>query len=148
MRASEASFAVISRIRGRQALWLARWNRRWQAYNFVGGHKRQEEGFRACLLREIHEELGLAPDSDFRVASEPLGYYEYMGYSESAHQETHYAVEPFRVEPASAEVWRKLNTCSWNRWLAAAEIRAQSSSDGRAISRTMMLILDRVGWVG
>ena len=59
MRQSIAAFAVIRRDERGQTLWLAQWNPKWGAYHFVGGHKRPEETFRECLVREIGEELHL-----------------------------------------------------------------------------------------
>ena len=59
-RESVSSVALIGKAdaAGRR-LWLARWNEHWAAYNFVAGHRRPEESFRQCMLREITEDRPL-----------------------------------------------------------------------------------------
>src|SRR5262245_5104151 len=100
MRLSVSSLAVIRRT-GPDGLvcYLTQWNAGWDAFNFVGGHKHDDESHRACLVRELAEELGLYPaaaDPDSaaappgngaphcRVAAEPLGRLEYESFSRSA----------------------------------------------------------------
>src|SRR4051794_32210010 len=104
MRSSVASLAVVSRFESGQALYLARWNGGWQAFNLPGGHKRDGETHRACLVRELAEpdELHLPPPPDdpdaaaapsvadvdparvfVRVDAEPLGRMVYEAFSQS-----------------------------------------------------------------
>jgi 8-oxo-dGTP pyrophosphatase MutT (NUDIX family) len=78
-----AAFAVIRRDERGQTLRLAQWNPKWGAYHFVGGHKRPEETFRECLVREIGEELHLCEGLDYRIASAAPTHLEFMDFSES-----------------------------------------------------------------
>jgi molecular chaperone DnaJ len=67
MRQSVAAVALIRRSEAGQALWLAQWNPHWRRYNFVAGHKRPDESFRQCVVRELAEELGLREGADISV---------------------------------------------------------------------------------
>ncbi len=79
MRTSVAAFGLFRRDAGRGRVeYLAQWNDGWNAFHFVGGHKRDHESFRACCVREIGEELGLAEDRDFRVATERRNHIRYV----------------------------------------------------------------------
>src|SRR4051812_24779597 len=89
MRRSEAAVALIRREEGGQILWLAQWNPKWQAYHFISGHRRPEETFRECLVREVHEELGLAEGVDYTAAAH-LGF---QAFSQGAGVETQYTME-------------------------------------------------------
>jgi 8-oxo-dGTP pyrophosphatase MutT (NUDIX family) len=73
-------------------------NEHWQRYSFVGGHKRPDESFRDCMIREIAEELLLGEGRDFLVADRPLARLEYTAWSQSAGQETRYTIELFQVQ--------------------------------------------------
>src|SRR5262245_472085 len=100
MRQSIAGLALIRRQQDGRTLWLAQWNPKWQRYNFVSGHKRPDESFRDCVVREVGEELGLSAGTDFHAAAEPLAHLEYTDWSESARQETAYVMELFEVRLA------------------------------------------------
>src|SRR4051812_5138231 len=72
-RISVASLAVIRRS-GPDGLprYLTQYNAKWQAFSAIGGHKRDNESHRACMVREIAEELGVFPyldDPDALAAS-------------------------------------------------------------------------------
>ncbi|MBT4864661.1 MAG: NUDIX domain-containing protein [Planctomycetaceae bacterium] len=71
---SVAAIGVIRRKEGRQTLGLAQRNAKWTAYALVGGHKWVKESFRACVIREIDEELGLVEGTDFLTAEEPIAH--------------------------------------------------------------------------
>lgn len=141
MRESIAAVALIRREQDGQRYWLAQWNRHWQRYHFVGGHKRPEESFRECVVREVSEELGLRDSTDFRAAAEPLARVEYTAWSESAAQETHYTMELFDVELAGDTAWQTVDGDSRNRWLTETEIRAQRCADGQPASESMVRLL-------
>ena len=145
MRSSQAALALIRQQQDRQTLWLAQWNRNWQRYNFVGGHKRPEESFRECVVREVSEELGLRPDADFRAAVNPLAQLEYTAWSESARQETQYTMELFEVELLGDGSRQKVNGNPRNRWLTEVEIRGLRCGDGSRVSETMLLLLSKAG---
>jgi len=88
MRRSEAAIALIRREFESSTQWLAQWNEGWQAFSFIGGHKRDDESFRACMIRELHEELGLREDADVLVPTAPLLHLEYTAVSQRAREET------------------------------------------------------------
>jgi 8-oxo-dGTP pyrophosphatase MutT (NUDIX family) len=98
MRKSLASIALIQRSQHGRRQWLAQWNEHWQRYSFVGGHKRPDESFRDCMIREIAEELLLGEGRDFLVADRPLARLEYIAWSQSAGQETRYSIELLEVQ--------------------------------------------------
>ena len=79
------AIALIQRNQHGQRQWLAQWNTSWQRYSFVGGHKRLDESFRQCVIREIGEELQLAEGSEFLVADEPRNGFEIGGCDSSRH---------------------------------------------------------------
>jgi 8-oxo-dGTP pyrophosphatase MutT (NUDIX family) len=148
MRRSTASLAVIRRPGpdGRP-LYLAQWNEKWKSFNLVGGHKKENESFRACLVRELFEELGIVPepgDPDglagpgptCLVGKAPLGRLDYEAFSQSAGERSSYCIELFGVDlspQAEEDISRDQN----NRWVSEAEIEAGRCADGKAVSDTM-----------
>lgn len=140
MRTSIAAVALIRREEGGQTLWLAQWNRKWGAYHLIGGHKKPDESFRECAIREVTEELHLEEGRDFSVADEPLAHLEFTALSESARVETAYMMELFPVELIGA-ARRKVDADPENRWLTAAEVEARQAADARPISKTMAFVL-------
>lgn len=147
MRQSVAAFALFRQCAGGRWLWLAQWNRHWQMYNFVGGHKHEDETFRDCVIREVSEELQLRPDADFTADREALAHFEYMAFSRSSRRETSYVIEVFRMELGNSEVLERLGGGPDNRWLSKEEIQSQHTGDGRPVSETMKMILDKLGWL-
>lgn len=137
MRESVASIAIIRRAAAEKVEWLAQWNSIWCSYFFVGGHKRPEESFRDCLLRELAEELALAPP-DCLVAEQPLAIVEYTAWSARAGEPTAYRLALFDVQLAQEGAARRVADDPANRWLAEGEIRALRASDDRPISPTML----------
>jgi 8-oxo-dGTP pyrophosphatase MutT (NUDIX family) len=134
MRKSAATLAVVRRDSGAPTQWLVRWNAKWQQYNLVGGHVREGEAFRACLVREIEEELDLKERDDFALAARPVTRLEYEAWSASAAAHTAYTIELFEVQWIAEPARRKIEADSQNRWLAADEIRACRTADGLRIS--------------
>ena len=74
MRQSIAAASLIRKEQDGHFFWLARWSRSWQRFHLVGGHKRPEESFRECLVREISEELGLTEHADYEMAAESTAH--------------------------------------------------------------------------
>jgi 8-oxo-dGTP pyrophosphatase MutT (NUDIX family) len=139
MRRSEGAWALIRRGDGGQTRILTQWNRNWQALHLVGGHRRQGESFRECLLREVGEELGLSA-KDFTAGEQPLARLAYTAWSEGAQEETAYAVEIFAVEMGSA-VADRVSADPANAWLTAEEALSGRSADDRRVSPTLARIL-------
>src|SRR5437773_504180 len=99
MRTSVAAFALFRRIAaGGRVEYLAQWNDGWAAFNFIGGHKNDDESFRACCVREVHEELGLTEGHDFRIAAERRNRLCYVQFSQRAKADTDYTIELFDAE--------------------------------------------------
>src|SRR5205814_72605 len=84
MRQSEAAVALIRREQDGQTVWLAQWNDKWRAYHFVSGHKRSNETFRECLVREVAEELGLKEGANYTAAPMPAAHLEFTAFSQGA----------------------------------------------------------------
>lgn len=153
MRQSIASIALIRRGQGQQTQWLAQWNRSWRCYNFVGGHKHDDESFRQCVIREVTEELEIAEGSGFAVAQQPLARLDYTAWSAGAGQQTLYVMELFEVELIGEATRRQVDADPRNRWLTEEEIRSTRCADGQPVSVTMKRILNRAklrakkGWL-
>jgi 8-oxo-dGTP pyrophosphatase MutT (NUDIX family) len=141
MRRSEAAVAVIRRINEGATLWLAQWNPKWERFHFVSGHRRPEETFRECLVRELGEELGLREGEGYTVSTLPPVPVAFSAWSVSAGADTSYAMELFDVELTPAAEART-SADPANRWLSEAEIRDGRAGDGRPISATMVRLLD------
>ena len=141
MRQSEAAVAVIRRqTDDGQTRWLARWNAKWQASHFVAGHRCPAESFRACLIRELSEELGLRESAEYSKANSPPLPLDFSAWSVSALVETRYVMELFDVElvpGAQSQVAGDPQNC----WLNESEIENRRSHDGKAISVTMGRLL-------
>lgn len=136
MRTSIASIALIQRHAAGQPLWLAQWNEGWQAYNFVGGHKHDDESFRECLVREIAEELDLRDAVDVQVSAARRQRLEYTARSQRNGEETRYTIELFDVALVGDRPLDAINANPANRWLTEAEIESGRCHDGRPVSPT------------
>jgi 8-oxo-dGTP pyrophosphatase MutT (NUDIX family) len=145
MRQSEAAVALIRRrcTREGQALWLARWNGKWGSFHFVSGHKRPDESYRACLVRELAEELGLREGDDYSVADRPPYRVEFSAWSTSARAQTRYIMELFDLD-LTPEAQSRVSADPGNQWLTEAVIAQGNTSDARPISPTMQDLLEEV----
>lgn len=137
MRKSFAAIALIRREHDDHTEWLAQWNKSWDVYSFVGGHKRADESFRECLLREIQEELGLAGQSHVLVGSAPVKHLEFEEVSRRTGAETAYTVELFEVSLVDDAAEEAIAANRANRWLTEDEIMAGHTSDGWPVSPTL-----------
>jgi hypothetical protein len=111
----------------------------------VGGHKRSDESFRECVVREVQEELELQEGVDFRVATDPVSHLEYEAYSRGFGEQTQYTMELFEVMLNGHEAHRKIASNTNNRWLSASHIRDETAVDERPVSPTMGLLLRKAG---
>jgi 8-oxo-dGTP diphosphatase len=143
-RRSVAAVALIRRPEQGRTLFLAQWNPKWDAFHLVGGHKHPDESFRACLIREVGEELGLEEISDFIAPIGPLARLEFDALSASAGKSTDYTMEVFEVELTGDSALAKVAANPANRWLTEAEIRAGRCADGRPVSPTTARIVTTV----
>ena len=143
MRQSEAAVALIRRRLDSQTRWLAQWNPKWCAYHFVSGHRRDDETFRECLVREIAEELHLVEGTDYRVATEPATHLEFVDFSRSAQSQTCYIMELFAVS-LDEGAHPSVEADPANRWLTDAEIDSERTHDARAVSATMRRVLGKL----
>jgi 8-oxo-dGTP pyrophosphatase MutT (NUDIX family) len=143
VRQSVGGLALIGREVNGRYLFLAQWNAKWQAFHFVGGHRQPGESFRACVSREVAEELGLREGDEFVVAEQPRVHLEYTAWSESARAETAYAVEVFAVE-LTATALQKIEEDPTNQWLTVAEVHDGRCADGGRVSPTMALVLSQL----
>lgn len=143
MRVSEAALALITRIGpGGVKSYLTQWNQKWQAYSLIGGHRRLDESFRDCCIREVEEELGLQRDIDFYVALEPITpQCEYCAFSQSARVMTQYRIELFPTQINSSRCIEKLSTIPGNRWVTEPEARNKLTNDDQPVAVQVMTIL-------
>jgi 8-oxo-dGTP pyrophosphatase MutT (NUDIX family) len=139
-RRSVAAFALITRREEGRTLYLAQWNIHWRALNMIGGHKRPEESFRDCLIREMGEELGLALGDDYEFSDHPALRLEFDAFSEGAWELTSYSMEIFRVILNENSALATVAADPDNRWVTEGEILAGRCTDGMRISPTMARI--------
>jgi 8-oxo-dGTP pyrophosphatase MutT (NUDIX family) len=143
MRQSEAAVALIRLVRDGQTHWLAQWNDKWGAFHFVSGHRRPDETFRECLVREIAEELHLSDGTDYQVSAERPTHLEFVDFSQSTQTQTRYIMELFSVE-LNPGAHPRVESNPANCWLNAAEIEAGQTRDGQPVSATMKRLLGQV----
>ena len=136
--------ALIRRIRGEESLWLTRWNEKWAAFHLVGGHRHVGESFRDCMIRELHEELGLRVRIGSDSGCEPPTRLVYSARSASAGVVTRYTVALFRIDPGELD-GRALESRAEVRWLSEGEIRRGRCDDGRPVSPTTDFLLTKAG---
>jgi len=140
-RQSVAAMALVRRQEQGRTLYLAQWNLNWRALNLVGGHKRPDESFRECLVREIGEELGLALGDDYLVPDDPPLRLEFDAFSDGAWEPTFYQLEIFPVVLHGDSVLEKIAANPDNRWVTEDEILAGRCNDSTRVSPTMTRIL-------
>ena len=145
MRQSVAAFALICLQRGGRRQWLAQWNSHWLRYNLVGGHKREDETFRACIVREIAEELGLIDGEHITVETDPAAHLEYSAWSHSAQEDTQYVFDVFWARLRNPEAEQIVNDNTLNQWLDEEEVHTGQTVDGKAVSETMWMVLSEAG---
>lgn len=143
MRQSTAAFAVITRDNNGVREWLAQWNRAWNAYNLVGGHRHEDESYRECLIREIEEELGFELSTDYEIVGVTSLPVEYTAWSERAKEDTQYHMELFPVILTPDALVRVENNPD-NRWLTWKEIESDRTNDGRPVSPTLMRLVKQM----
>src|SRR5438105_14063907 len=144
MRQSEAALALIRRPGPAGVEYLVQWNARWNALNLVGGHRRPQESYRDCLVRELDEELDVRPGPDCAVAEGPTARLEYVAFSKSAGEETAYTMELFEVTLTPAAE-RRVSADPSNAWVGTSAIRSGRAGDGRPVSDTVRLLLEKAG---
>jgi 8-oxo-dGTP pyrophosphatase MutT (NUDIX family) len=140
-RQSIAAIALITREEDGRTLYLAQWNLKWRALNFVGGHKRPEESFRECVIREIGEELGLTLDHDYQILDQPPLHLEFEAFSDGAWEVTSYVQEVFPVALTDASALAKVAANPDNHWITEAEILAGRCTDSTRISPTLARVV-------
>ena len=158
MRTSVSSLAVIRESSGGADRYLGQWNPAWAAFAFVGGHREADETARQCLVREVAEELRVAPlaaDPDAwvtakegvepavngdgaycTVSAEPVGVLEYEAFSQSAGVRTRYEVSLYEVSLSPVAV-PLAEANPENRWLSEEDIERGRCADGKAVSDTV-----------
>jgi 8-oxo-dGTP pyrophosphatase MutT (NUDIX family) len=141
VRQSVAALAVFQRDVEGQAQFLAQWNDAWQTWALIGGHKRSDETFRQCLIREIEEELGLRVPQDVRLDEEPLTRLQFTAWSQRARANTQYEIEAYAARLLSQLAEQVVAANPQNRWLTRDEIAAGRASDGTAVSEMLVRTL-------
>ena len=134
MRQSEASVALFRRSVDGESQWLLRWNRQWERYSFIGGHREAGETPRECLVREIEEELGFRHRREYSIIRKYSLPVEFEAWSESAKEQTHYRFFLFDVELADTGVAASDPKL---RWATLPEIEACQCQDERRIGEVV-----------
>lgn len=141
MRESLGGCALITGERDGQRVYLANWNEKWNAWSWVGGHKHDDESFRECVIREVHEELGLDPATDYTVAEREHKRLDNVAMSASAGAVTNYVLVWFAVQLTAAAIARMADDPQV-RWLTEREIIDLRTSDGQPVSSTMLKLIE------
>lgn len=144
-RYTAAAFAWIKRPLPGGLLYLCQWNRKWQAFNLIGGHQEPSESARQCVVREIAEELGLAAGEDIAVAAEPLARIEFTAWSVPLGEWTAYDMTAFAATIANPAALARVGENAENRWLSAAELTAGRTDDDRAVSEVATRLAAAIG---
>lgn len=145
MRRTSAAFAWIDHLSTSGMLYLCQWNRKWQAFNLIGGHQEPGETARQCVVREIAEELGLADSEDIAVAGEPLARIEFTAWSVPLGEWTAYDMTAFAATIASPAALARVGENAENRWLSAAELTTGRTDDDRAVSEVATRFAAAIG---
>lgn len=140
MRRASAAFAWIERPSPEGPRVLTQWNRKWQAFNLIGGQREAGESFRECALREIVEELGVSA-TQFDVSAEPIAQLDFSAYSVPLGDTTAYTMALFRAALADAAAVSLVDENPQNRWLSREELAAGTTADGRQISEVAVRFL-------
>jgi hypothetical protein len=101
-------------------------------------------GFRECVVREVREELGVAPaERDGFVVAAELEPRRYVAWSRSAGQYTDYELHRFAValSPERRAAVNRAAGALELRWLSESEIRAGQATDGCRVSETVGLLI-------
>jgi 8-oxo-dGTP pyrophosphatase MutT (NUDIX family) len=133
MRKSSAAFAWIERQTHDGPRFLTQWNRKWQAFNLVGGHVEPGESFRECVVREMIEELGIAA-AEFDVSDEPLARIEFTTWSVPAQETTEYEMAAFRAALRTEAAASRIEANADNRWLSREELARGTTDAGQHVS--------------
>jgi 8-oxo-dGTP pyrophosphatase MutT (NUDIX family) len=143
MRQTSAAFAWIEYDTPHGRRVLTQWNRKWQAFNVIGGHREPAESFRECVVREITEELGLT-EAQFTVSAAPIAEIEFSAHSIPADEMTTYTMQLFRAAIVDEDAHRRIEGNAENRWHSPIEIEAGRTADGRRISEVAMRFVAKV----
>jgi ADP-ribose pyrophosphatase YjhB (NUDIX family) len=147
MRISAAALALIERVGcGDATEYLTQWNDRWRAFSLIGGHVEPGESFRDCCVREVAEELELAPGVEFEVAPQRLGpRCDYTAYSQSALEATLYEIDLFPTKLLTAAAMAKIDAKTGNRWFSREQIKSGVTRDGHSIAEQVAMVLQLSG---
>jgi 8-oxo-dGTP pyrophosphatase MutT (NUDIX family) len=146
LRRSEAGLALISLTSAGQTEFLCQFHEKTKAFFLIGGHREAGESFRDCVIREVSEELSLAP-ADFSVANQPQKILHFHARSTSTKLDTEYDIHLFDVTVATGAL-AKVEADPRNTWLTADEVREELFHQGKRISSDMRRILLRSGLDG
>ncbi len=140
MRTSRSSLAVITRRDGHQVRYAARWNPKWRAYHLVGGHRERGESSMTCLIRELQEEVGLAPDEAKAIVPRRFKRLRFRAHSRSAMERTRYVMDLYetQIAPERLDAPGQPEPIAW---LTRSEILDGRTIDGEAVSPTMRRVL-------
>ena len=148
-RTSEAALAVfIRRQPGKPVRYLVRWNKKWQAFSLVGGHRSPEESFRQCCIREIEEELEIQDGLEFQVAETPLKeLLEYSAHSNSTGYITEYKFAIYSATLQANAVIAENSGDRINRWVTPEEVKNGLTDDFLVISNQAQTVLQYLGYL-
>lgn len=133
-RRTTAAFGWIERRSPDGRLYLVQWNRKWEAFNLVGGHQEPGETARECVVREIAEELGLVDGRDVSVGEKPLAHIEFTAWSRPLGEWTAYDMTAFAAAIRHPAAFERIEENHDNRWISAEEMRRGETADSRVVS--------------
>lgn len=153
----QAAFALISTEDANGRSFLLQWNPKWQCYNFVGGKVENAFGdngdFTMAIRREIAEELGFSNLADIFKERE-IEQIHLWQFSKREKKLKLYRFCVFKIqffpnlEVDNTQIKRALrwlSTKHHNIFVSLDEIDRLETKDGQPISKTVRLILNKLG---
>ncbi|QDT36903.1 NUDIX domain-containing protein [Stratiformator vulcanicus] len=144
MRTSTAALALITNSSPQGPQFLTQWNEGWEGLRLIGGHLGSGESFHECVLRKTCEELQLC-ETDLNIAPRPVAHLNFQQFSERARVVTKYRFEMYDVSPRDRDQLVAIAARPENEWVTEEEIGRGQTRNGRPISRTVRLLLEKSG---
>lgn len=132
-RISESSLALIKRKSTQGVELFVQWNARWKQFHFVGGHREPDEDYRECLIRELREELEVAPEDGVQIAELPCLSLEFLSKSVRSGTMTRYRMRVFEVS-IDEHLLDELETSPSVCWVSPPEILSGRTEAGKPIA--------------
>ena len=134
-----SSIALLRHPEQMERLWLAWWNRREDAWDFVTAERLENESFRECLDREIAWVLPLQRSQQYLISSVARLHLDLS----ADEMETTCAVEFYVVDLYGRTAQEAVDSCDQLRWLSGSELLSGETADGAPVSPRLVKLLQK-----